>query len=86
MVKHHLPKDPDARMTGVTEHVAHRTSWDCQRCLKPWPCDPAREEFRATMSQTECRIMMWGYLEEAAEQLRGLPFGEIFARFFAWTP
>jgi hypothetical protein len=28
---------------------------------------------------------LWVYLEVAGEEIRGLPVGEIFTRFIAWT-
>lgn len=67
------------------EHIAVRPSWDCGACGRPWPCDPARERLRATHGPTPLRILMWGYLEDAAPQLRDAPAGEVFDRFLAWT-
>lgn len=85
MTEYHLPRDPDDRAAEVTEHIAHRPSWDCRQCLKPWPCDPAREAFMATMTTVERAILMWVYLEAAAEEIREVPLSEIFARFISWT-
>jgi hypothetical protein len=70
----YLPQDPDARAAEVTEHIAARPSWDCRLCLKPWPCDPV-----------ERSVLMWVYLEVAAEEIRSMPLSEIFARFISWT-
>ena len=85
MVEYRLPQNPDACAAEVTEHIAARPSWDCRLCLKPWPCDPAREEIMATMNRVERSVLMWVYLEAAAEEIRGMPLSEIFARFVSWT-
>lgn len=85
MTEYRIPRNPNDRATEVTEHVAHRPSWECQQCGKPWPCDPAREAFMATMTPVERAILMWVYLEAAAEEIRGMPLGEIFTRFISWT-
>lgn len=85
MIEHYPPSNPDDSAAEATEHLADRPSWDCRQCLKPWPCDPAREAFKATMTSVERAILMWTYLENGAEELRGMPLGEIFDRFIAWT-
>jgi hypothetical protein len=85
MVDYRLPQNPDDRGTEVTDHIAHRPTWDCRQCRKPWPCDPAREAFMATMNRVERAVLMWVYLEAAAEEIRDMPLDEIFARFIRWT-
>lgn len=69
----------------ATEHIAHRPSWDCASCDKPWPCDPAREEFMTQMTRVERAILMWTYLEAAAGDVGDMPVREIFDRFIRWT-
>jgi hypothetical protein len=79
------PPNPDRQAAEFTEHLAHRPSWDCRQCLKPWPCDPAREAFVTTLNSVERAILMWTYLEVAAEDIRETPLDEIFTRFIRWT-
>ena len=85
MVDYCSPQNPDARTTEITEHIAGRPSWDCRLCSRPWPCDPAREAMMTTMTRVERAVLMWVYLEVAAEDIRGMPMNEIFTRFIRWT-
>jgi len=85
MVEHRPQTNADDSTTEVTEHLAHRPSWDCLVCGKPWPCDTAREAFMATMTRVERAMLMWAYLEDAVMDVRGMPMDEVFARFISWT-
>lgn len=67
-----------------SEHVAHRPSWDCLACGKPWPCDPAREELRTEMDLVQLAIYMWANLEEAVGDMP-VSMGDMFDRFISWT-
>jgi hypothetical protein len=67
------------------EHAAHRPSWDCRSCDKPWPCDPAREALAAAMDPVGLAVLMWVRLEEAVTDLPRVPPAELFERFLHWT-
>ena len=69
----------------MSEHIADRPSWTCRACGKPWPCDPARAQLVAEMGQTELAMYAWATLEDAAQDLPGVPVAEAFDRFLAWT-
>ncbi|PRY17014.1 hypothetical protein CLV70_15710 [Pseudosporangium ferrugineum] len=62
------------------EHEARRPSWDCVKCGRPWPCDPAREHMKAYLGWVALRIYMWGRLDEATHDLRTVPVRELLAR------
>ncbi|MFI5490961.1 hypothetical protein [Actinoplanes sp. NPDC051859] len=72
-------------MTGNTEHIAARPSWDCRWCGKPWPCDPARECLIVELDRVQLAIYMWMHLEEALADLPPGPPAELFERFIRWT-
>jgi hypothetical protein len=65
--------------------VAARPSWDCRRCGKAWPCDPARELLAAELDRISLAIFMWVNLEEAVGDLPRGPASELFDRFISWT-
>ena len=67
------------------EHEAERPSWDCANCGRPWPCDPAREQLKAHLGPVIVAIHMWGRLDDAVLDLRGVPTGELYERFLSWT-
>jgi hypothetical protein len=69
----------------LSDHVAERPSWDCKRCGRAWPCAPARERLVLEMDPTGLAMYAWGNLEEAAGDMPGMPVGEMFERFLAWT-
>jgi hypothetical protein len=69
----------------LPEHLPSRPGWDCRTCAAPWPCKPAQVRLAAEHGPTPLAILMWGYLEEAARDMPGLPVGEFFARFIGWT-
>lgn len=71
----------------LLEHIADRPSWDCKRCEKPWPCDPAREQMLndKQTDPTQLRIYLWLHLEEAADQLPTMSFKEAIERFVGWV-
>ena len=69
-------------------HQADRTSYQCLCCLKPWPCDPAREYLIVTMGhdRPQLAIRMWNELEHAVMgPLRHEPVGELVERFVRWA-
>jgi hypothetical protein len=70
---------------GAGEHLPDPPSWDCLRCGRAWPCDPAREELAQGLRRTELSIRMWTYLEAAAGDMPTTPVREMFERFIAWT-
>ena len=74
-------------MTAHVEHghIADRPSWDCVACVKPWPCDPAREALATQMDPVQLAMYLWSNLEEAAGDLPDMPVGEAFDRFISWT-
>ena len=67
------------------EHLADRPSWDCRRCGRPWPCDPARESLKGEMNRVELAIYMWAHLDDACGDLPKGPPSELFHRFIKWT-
>lgn len=67
------------------EHVAHRPSWDCRVCGRPWPCGPAREALVAQLDSMQLAIYAWVNLEEAVGDLPAMPAAEAFDRFLGWT-
>jgi hypothetical protein len=69
----------------MSEHVGERPSWDCRSCGRPWPCDPAREALAAELGPIQLAMYAWANLEQAAGDLPGMPVGEMFDRFLAWT-
>lgn len=66
------------------EHTAHRPSWDCRACGKPWPCPTARTEMQATMDDVQLRMFLWTTAEEAAGHLPAMPMSEFAERFISW--
>jgi hypothetical protein len=71
-------------MTGP-EHIADRPSWNCRACGDPWPCAPARKALIAELTMVGLAVYMWTNLEEAARDLSGEPFGEVYTRFLGWS-
>lgn len=69
----------------TTEHIAERPSWHCLIDGKPWPCDAARKALASEMDPVQLAMYAWANLEEAAGDLPGMPVGEAFDRFLAWT-
>ena len=69
----------------MVEHVAHRPSWDCRACGKPWPCPVARERLASELDSIQLALYAWVNLEEAAGDMPLMPAGEAFQRFLAWT-
>ena len=69
-----------------SEHTPHRPSWDCGRCGKPWPCDPARDamliEYRGWPSVLA--FYLSGQLRDAIHDGIG-PVSELDERFQAWA-
>jgi hypothetical protein len=79
---------PDRPVTTIywdAEHEAERPSWDCAKCGRPWPCDPAREHMMAYLGWVALAVYMWGRLDEAVLDLHNVPAGELFERFLSWT-
>jgi hypothetical protein len=79
---------PGSSVTAVfwdAEHEPEKPSWDCARCGKSWPCDPAREHLASYLGRIALAIHMWERLDEAAGDLRTLPPSELFERFVSWT-
>jgi hypothetical protein len=75
-------------MTAVfwdSEHEPERPTWDCARCGRPWPCDPAREHLASYLGSVALAVYMWERLDEAAGDLHRLPPSELFERFLRWT-
>jgi hypothetical protein len=70
----------------LAEHTADRPSWDCHRCGKPWPCDPAREQLATELGPVQLSVYMWASMEEAAGDLPDMPSAEFFDRFLRWIP
>jgi hypothetical protein len=64
------------------EHPPTRPSWDCAKCGKPWPCDPAREQLAGEMTKTELAVMMSVDMVDAAREDPEIKPSE---RFLAWT-
>ena len=72
-------------MVTSEEHPPKRPSWDCAKCGKPWPCDPAREQLAAEMNKIELAAMMSVDMVEAAREDPQIKASELFERFLAWT-
>ncbi len=66
-------------------HAAARPSWDCARCGKPWPCDPAREELVQEFTGTYLVLFMSVDMVDAARDNPTLRPAELHERFLAWT-
>lgn len=71
-------------MEQQSEHLPHRPSWACWACREPWPCVDARRQLAAELDWVQLPILMWGYLEDAAGEIK-LPMREYFDRFVGWT-
>lgn len=71
-------------MTAIT-HQPLRPSWDCDTCDRSWPCDSARERMVSEGAGVSLAIVMWGYLEDAVQELPSMPAAEVFDRFISWT-
>lgn len=69
----------------MVTHLPARPSWDCERCDRPWPCDPAREELAREYDRISLAMYAWDRLEEAAGELPPTPPAELFERFLRWT-
>jgi hypothetical protein len=67
------------------DHTAVRPSWDCGRCARPWPCDPAREQLAAEV-EGRTYLIMWMSVEmvHAARENPAIPPSELYERFLAW--
>ncbi len=73
-------------VTGVEgEHPAHRPTWDCAACGKPWPCDTAREQLATAYTRTYLVLFMSVDMVEAARDNPHLPPWELHQRFLAWA-
>lgn len=68
------------------EHPADRPSWDCKRCGKPWPCDPARELLAVEFAGTYLKLLLAVDMIDAARDNPGIPPSELYQRFLAWAP
>jgi hypothetical protein len=65
-------------------HTAHRPTWNCLSCARPWPCPAARMNLVLQHEQHVLARIMVAYLYQAARD-RGFPEGELFERFVRWT-
>jgi len=67
-------------------HHPRRPDWSCESCELDWPCDPARERLMSeTGGGTHLAMLMACHLEEFVGDSPGVPVGEAFDRFIAWT-
>lgn len=68
-------------------HLPVRSTWDCDTCGRPWPCDAARERLAAEYRgrHTALTILMWQYFEDYARGAGPGPLGEAYERFIGWT-
>jgi hypothetical protein len=71
----------------TAEHLPLRSSWDCDTCGRPWPCDPARERLAVehVSRPTVLAMLMWQYLEDYSRDAGPGPLGEAYERFLSWT-
>jgi hypothetical protein len=73
------------RSADGDEHRPARPSWDCARCGRSWPCDPAREQLAAELRGTWLRIYLCIERSNAARDNPQIPAAELHERFIAWT-
>jgi hypothetical protein len=76
---------PHPMTPSDNRHGAHRPSWDCLVCGRPWPCDPVREHLASQFGPITLAMHMWERLDEAAGDLRHVSPPELFERFLSWT-
>lgn len=72
---------------SVDGHEPQRTSWVCQRCDAPFPCEPARQVFRACLGAIPLAMFVWAAFNAAVLDLgdNAPPVGDLFDRFIRWT-
>ncbi len=75
-------------MTTTPEHLPMHPSWLCGSCLKPWPCDPAREALVIEYRQmpTALGLYLQAQKDQAREELLGYNTEELDERFVDWVP
>jgi hypothetical protein len=71
-------------VTELDRHWPRRPSWDCLRCARPWPCDPARESLAHDDANTR-NIYLSIQMEQATEDMPTAPADDLYERFLGWT-
>jgi hypothetical protein len=74
-------------MTVSIEHVPERPSWDCRRCGKDWPCDPARDELRREYAEypTVTAFYLSSQQHDYLDDTPDFSMDELYDRFFGWV-
>jgi hypothetical protein len=49
---------------SLDQHIPQRPTWLCQGCLRPWPCEQAKQHLMAEYNDTPASLKI--YLEDMA--------------------
>ncbi|RKR87344.1 hypothetical protein BDK92_1619 [Micromonospora pisi] len=82
-----MSRRPASSVAADLTHKCASHRWDCGRCGQPWPCEPAREEVRASFHGDRVGMAMYmgEQLVSAARELRGESPAKLYERFILWT-
>jgi hypothetical protein len=69
------------------EHTPERPTWDCRRCTKPWPCDPARERLRKEYAEypTVTALYLTSQQRHYLDDSPDFSLDELYERFIGWV-
>jgi hypothetical protein len=70
----------------MSAHTPIRPNWTCVACGDDWPCEVRRRQLTAEYDRApvSLSLLMSGYFVEAADDLRNVPAGDLYLRFFGW--
>lgn len=67
-------------------HAPNRPGWTCIEDGEQWPCDAAKRELRRLFAGKAVSFATYltARLEQAAEDLHGIPQDDLLRRFVLW--
>ncbi|SCL19715.1 hypothetical protein GA0070624_1823 [Micromonospora rhizosphaerae] len=71
----------------MTAHAPVPPLWNCAGCGVGWPCPTRRRELRAEFEDAPVSLALYmsSHFVRAAEDLVGVPAGQLHQRFVGWV-